>query len=72
VKCTHGATVGQLDEEQVFYLRSRGIGEAEARDLLTFAFAGDIINKVHMDHFRTKLEQLIRARLHEGRIAVED
>ena len=42
VKCTHGATVGHLDEEQMFYLRSRGIGEEAARDLLTFAFASDV------------------------------
>src|SRR6202022_3104415 len=43
VKCTHGATVGQLDEEATFYLRSRGVGLAEARALLPYALANDII-----------------------------
>ena len=71
VKCTHGATVGQLDEEQVFYLRSRGIGATEARDLLTFAFAGDIIGRVHVVPLRAELDAMIRARLHEGRITTE-
>src|SRR5205807_5762991 len=42
VKCTHGATVGQLDAESIFYLRTRGIGLEEARGLLTYAFANDI------------------------------
>ena len=69
VKCTHGATVGQLDEEQVFYLRSRGIGESDARDLLTFAFAGDIINRVHVAPLRGRLEGMLRSRLRQGRIA---
>jgi Fe-S cluster assembly protein SufD len=57
VKCTHGATVGQLDAEQLFYLRSRGVGLAEARDLLTFAFANDIINRVRVPALRERLEQ---------------
>lgn len=61
VKCTHGATVGQLDEDAVFYLRSRGIGEASARGLLTRAFASDIIQRIgiepvqsHLDHWLSK------------------
>ncbi len=45
VKCTHGATVGQLDDAQIFYLRSRGIDEAMARSLLTYAFAHDVIER---------------------------
>jgi Fe-S cluster assembly protein SufD len=72
VKCTHGATVGQLDEEQVFYLRSRGIGEVEARDLLTFAFASDVINRVHVGGLRARLDAMLHARLHDGRVAGED
>src|SRR5437762_7191820 len=48
VKCTHGATVGQLSEEAVFYLRSRGIDQAGARGLLTFAFANDIIQRIRV------------------------
>lgn len=71
VKCTHGATVGQLDEEQVFYLRSRGIGEVDARDLLTFAFLSDIINRVHVAPLREQLESMIHARLHHGRVTRE-
>jgi Fe-S cluster assembly protein SufD len=46
VKCTHGATVGRLDEQALFYLRSRGIGEARARNLLTFAFAADVLETI--------------------------
>ncbi len=71
VKCTHGATVGQLDEEQVFYLRARGIGETEARDLLTFAFATDVINRVHVEAFREKLDALLHTRLRQGRVTLE-
>jgi Fe-S cluster assembly protein SufD len=71
VKCTHGATVGQLDEEQVFYLRTRGIGESDARDILTFAFASDIVSRVHVAPLREQLEALIRRRLRQGRITTE-
>ncbi len=46
VKCAHGATVGQLDAEEVFYLRSRGLDEKGARSLLTYAFAAEIIDKI--------------------------
>jgi len=68
VKCTHGATVGQLDEEQVFYLRSRGVGTDEARDILTYAFASDIINRVHIEPLREQLEGMIQDRLRDGRV----
>jgi Fe-S cluster assembly protein SufD len=61
VKCTHGATVGQLDTESIFYLRSRGIGKDEARSLLTFAFANDIIGRIKIDGLREELEQLLFA-----------
>jgi Fe-S cluster assembly protein SufD len=57
VKCTHGATVGQLDEEQLFYLRARGIGLEEARAMLTFAFANDIIGRIEIADLRDRLEQ---------------
>ncbi len=57
VKCTHGATVGQLDPNQVFYLRSRGMSEIEARSLLTYAFAGDIVQRVKVEALRTALDQ---------------
>jgi Fe-S cluster assembly protein SufD len=68
VKCTHGATVGQLDAEQVFYLRSRGIDETAARDILTFAFASDVVRRVHVDPLRDQLETLIHERLDQGRL----
>ena len=71
VKCTHGATVGQLDEEQVFYLRARGIGDAEARDLLTIAFATDVINRVHVEALREQLDTLLHTRLRQGRVTLE-
>jgi len=61
VKCTHGATVGQLDAEAVFYLRTRGIGKDEARALLTFAFANDIIGRIKIESLRDNLEQLLFA-----------
>ncbi|MCZ6775810.1 MAG: Fe-S cluster assembly protein SufD [Ignavibacteria bacterium] len=67
VKCTHGATVGRLDEEQLFYLRSRGLSLNHARDVLTFAFASDIINRVHVEPLRSQLEGMIHARLQQGR-----
>lgn len=61
VKCTHGATIGQLDAEQIFYLRSRGVGQAEARSLLTYAFANDIVRRVKVDAVRQNLEELLLA-----------
>jgi len=57
VKCTHGATVGQLDAESIFYLRSRGIGLAEARSLLTYAFANDIVSRIKVPRVREALER---------------
>jgi len=72
VKCTHGATVGQLDEEQIFYLRSRGVGLEQARDLLTYAFASDVIQRIHIDPLRDQLDQLLHARLRQGRIAYDN
>jgi Fe-S cluster assembly protein SufD len=71
VKCTHGATIGQLDAEQIFYLRTRGIGEMKARDILTFAFASDVVNRVHNNDLRERLEKLVHDRLSRGR-AIED
>jgi Fe-S cluster assembly protein SufD len=57
VKCTHGATVGQLDEDSIFYLRTRGIGREQARSLLTYAFANDIISRIKVAPLRQRLEQ---------------
>jgi Fe-S cluster assembly protein SufD len=65
VKCTHGATVGQLSEEAVFYLRSRGIGAAEARALLIYAFASDIVSRIKVEPLREQLDAVLLARLLE-------
>ena len=62
VKCSHDATVGQLDENALFYLRSRGIPEAEARMLLMFAFTNDVIENVRMDALKDRLRQLVEKR----------
>ncbi|HXT49986.1 MAG TPA: SufD family Fe-S cluster assembly protein, partial [Thermoanaerobaculia bacterium] len=66
VKCTHGSTVGQLDAEAVFYLRSRGIGEEAAKSLLTYAFARDVIDRIKAPAVRHDLEELLLARLPKG------
>jgi Fe-S cluster assembly protein SufD len=56
VKCTHGATVGQLDEDAVFYLRSRGIADNEARNILVYAFAAEVLERITVDSIRNRLE----------------
>jgi Fe-S cluster assembly protein SufD len=63
VKCTHGATIGQIDQEAVFYLRSRGIGLPQARALLTQAFASDVIEKIKFGPLRAELREALLARL---------
>ena len=63
VRCSHGSTIGQLDENAIFYLRSRGIDEEAARSLLTYAFASELINQVKVASMRIKLDQLILSRL---------
>lgn len=63
VKCNHGATVGQLDETQLFYLRSRGIEEAMARTLLVHAFAHDVVERIRVASLRGRLEKILLARL---------
>jgi Fe-S cluster assembly protein SufD len=67
VKCTHGSTIGRLDEESIFYLRSRGIGVEAARSLLTYAFASEIINRIKVEPLRATLENLVVTRLQQGR-----
>ena len=63
VKCTHGATIGQLDEAQMFYLKSRGIGEEHARAILLHAFAADIVERIEVEALRTHLERMLLERL---------
>ena len=63
VKCTHGATIGQIEESALFYLRSRGISEAEARKLLLLAFAEECVERMHSQAARAHVEGLIREHL---------
>jgi Fe-S cluster assembly protein SufD len=63
VKCSHGATVGSIDAEAMFYLRSRGISEKEARQLLMYAFAYEIINKINIVVLRDRIIDLVDKRL---------
>jgi Fe-S cluster assembly protein SufD len=65
VKCTHGATIGQMEEEQIFYLRSRGIAEIAARNLLLGAFASECLDRMVEPAARAFVERLIQNRLHD-------
>ncbi|MDH3693398.1 MAG: SufD family Fe-S cluster assembly protein, partial [Gammaproteobacteria bacterium] len=67
VKCSHGATVGQLDNDAVFYLRSRGIAVEQARDLLTYAFANEVLSRIEIEPVRRSLEHTLSERLLHGR-----
>jgi len=62
VKCTHGATIGQLEEDQLFYLKSRGLSEAEARDLLVYAFAAEVIELIPIESLKHSLEEIVSQR----------
>ena len=59
VKCVHGATIGQLDNEEVFYLQSRGLSDAAARSLLTYAFGAEIIDRIPVASLKHQLEQRV-------------
>jgi len=63
VKCTHGAAVGALDEEALFYLRSRGMSREEAKALLTYAFASEMLDRVPFESLQARVRNLISARL---------
>jgi Fe-S cluster assembly protein SufD len=63
VKCSHGCTVGKLDEEALFYLRARGVGELAAKALLLYAFAGEILEKIELEPIRKYAEAQIAERL---------
>lgn len=62
VKCSHGSTTGQLDEEAVFYLRARGIGEKAARQLMVGAFVGDVFGKLTNEAVKLRVDQLLQER----------
>ena len=66
VKCTHGATIGQIDAEAIFYLRTRGISEEAARSLLIYAFAGESIGQIRLDNLRDQLQSVLSGRLPHG------
>jgi Fe-S cluster assembly protein SufD len=68
VKCTHGSTIGQLDDDAVFYLRSRGIGAEAAQSLLTYAFASDIVTRIKVPELRQELEDYLIHRLPQGEV----
>ncbi len=63
VKCTHGAAVGQLDEDAIFYLRARGVAKEDARRLLTYAFAREMVELVRLDALRAQIEALVASKL---------
>jgi len=69
VKCTHGATIGQLDEDALFYLRTRGLSRDAARSILIRAFAGDITGRIRIDAARERVDALLAERLPGGSLA---
>ena len=71
VKCAHGATVGQLDMNQLFYLRSRGIDAAAARTLLIFAFAEDLVSGLTYLPLRQRMEHILMSRLPDADLLKE-
>jgi Fe-S cluster assembly protein SufD len=70
VKCTHGATVGQLDDTALFYLRARGIGHQQARAMLVHAFASDVIDRVKIEPLRESLEETLLTELPKVVVAI--
>ena len=66
VKCTHGATIGQIDENAMFYLRSRGLSEPAARGLMVYAFASEAIDRIQPQLLRAQLRQTLFDWLPEG------
>ena len=69
VKCSHGATVGQIDEEALFYLRTRGIDEDKARMMMMNAFAHEVVQQIKVEALRERIDELIEKRLN-GEIAL--
>ena len=64
VKCAHGAAVGQIDPEELFYLETRGIGPELGRNLLTYGFAEEVIAKIKIDSIRSELDEVVLRQLH--------
>src|SRR5207247_9039801 len=70
VKCAHGAAIGQLEADEMFYLESRGIRPELARNLLTYGFAEEVIEKIKIDSIRRELDEAVLNRLHSD-LAIE-
>ena len=66
VKCSHGSTIGQMDPDALFYLRSRGLGPDEARSLLSFAFASDIVGRIKVPALRQRLDDHLVAKFRDN------
>ncbi len=71
VKCSHGSTVGQLDPEALFYIKSRGICDRNAKMLLMYAFAAEIVNKINIEVLRERIDSMIVKRL-KGELSICD
>ncbi len=71
VKCSHGATIGQLDQNAMFYLKSRGIGEDNARLLLMYAFAAEVINHITIEPLKIRIDDMVKKRL-RGELSICD
>jgi len=63
VKCSHGCTIGQLDEEALFYLRSRGIPKKEAKALMMYAFANNVLESVRIPELKARINKIIAEKL---------
>jgi Fe-S cluster assembly protein SufD len=64
VKCAHGAAVGQIDEEQLFYLETRGLHPELGQNLLTYGFAEEVISKIKIESIKDQLDEVVLNRLH--------
>lgn len=71
VRCTHGSTVGRLDDNALFYLQSRGLDRAAAESLLTYAFASEVVHTIGVDEVRGRLERALASRLPRGELLRE-
>ncbi len=71
VKCSHGASIGQMDDDALFYLRARGIGIDNARLLLMYAFAAEVINQIKIDALKTRVDDMVKKRL-RGELSICD
>ena len=72
VKCTHGAAVGQLDEVALFYLKTRGMDEHEARKILCYGFANEVVEHVPVEAIKMELRSIILGRLSSPKSLVGD